>query len=196
MANPVKKSSKVLSANDLLTDEDVIRQYRANPSSDCFEALYNRYVKKVYRRCLSMTKSTEQAEDFTHDIFLKVFNKLDAFQERSTFSTWLYSIAFNYCSDQIRVAKRVNFSSFEEGLLQRPDDSSDEYLREEALQLVSKITRSLSADEQALLQLKYEEGMSIEAIAQMYNISSSAAKMRLKRSRDKIEHLYLQQHPA
>ena len=196
VVNSVKRLPKVLPENDLITDEDVIRQYRANPSSDCFEALYNRYVNKVYRRCLSMTKSTEQAEDFTHDIFLKVFNKLDAFQERSTFSTWLYSIAFNYCSDQLRVAKRVNFSSFEEGLLQTPDDSSDAHLREEALQLVSKITKSLSVDEQALLQLKYEEGRSIDEIAQTYNISSSAVKMRLKRSRDKIEHLYLQQHPA
>lgn len=196
VANSANRISKVLPANNSLTDEDVIRQYRTNPSSDCFEALYNRYVNKVYRRCLSMTKSTEQAEDFTHDIFIKVFNKLDAFQERSTFSTWLYSIAFNYCSDQLRIAKRVNFSSFDEGLLQKSDDSSDAHLREEALQLVGKITKSLSADEQTLLQLKYEEGRSIDEIAQTYNISSSAVKMRLKRSRDKIEHLYLQQHPA
>lgn len=194
MTNSVKKLSKVFPEANSLTDEDVIRQYRDNPSSDCFEALYNRYVSKVYRRCLSMTKSTEQAEDFTHDIFIKVFNKLDAFQERSTFSTWLYSIAFNYCSDQLRVAKRVNFSSFEEGLLQRSEESSDEHLREEALQLVGKITKSLSAEEQALLKLKYEEGMSIDEIAQTYNITSSAVKMRLKRSRDKIEHLYLKQH--
>ena len=194
VANSAKKHSNVLSANNSITDEDFIRQYRTNPTSECFEALYNRYVNKVYRRCLSMTKSTEQAEDFTHDIFLKVFNKLDAFQERSTFSTWLYSIAFNYCSDQLRIAKRVNFTSFEEGLLQEPADSSDPHLREEALQLVRKIKESLSTDEQALLQLKYEDGMGIDAIAQVYSISSSAVKMRLKRSRDKIERLYTEQH--
>ncbi|WP_317046713.1 RNA polymerase sigma factor [Spirosoma pollinicola] len=75
-----------------LTDEEMIRQFRTDQSSHCFEALYNRYVKKVYRRCLSMTKDPLKAEDFTHDIFLKVFNKLDAFQQRSSFSTWLYTI--------------------------------------------------------------------------------------------------------
>eukprot|EP01031_Cornospumella_fuschlensis_P015460 gene15460-18893_t len=79
-----------LSMDTSLTDEEMIRNYLTSQPNQCFETLYNRYVNKVYRRCLSMTKDSEKAEDFTQDIFLKVFSKLDAFQERSTFSTWLY----------------------------------------------------------------------------------------------------------
>jgi RNA polymerase sigma factor (sigma-70 family) len=68
-----------------LSDEEVIRHYLPTQPDHCFEALYNRYVKKVYRRCLSMTNDSLQAEDFTHDIFIKVFHKLEGFQQKSSF---------------------------------------------------------------------------------------------------------------
>lgn len=171
----------------------MIRNYLTSQPNQCFETLYNRYVNKVYRRCLSMTKDSEKAEDFTQDIFLKVFSKLDAFQERSTFSTWLYAIAFNYCSDQLRKVKRFNFSSIEEGIKQDLPDMKDDPVHEETLVLVKQITKSLSENEQTLLQLKYEQELSIDEIAGIYKINPSAVKMRLKRSRDKIYRLYQQQ---
>ncbi|MVM33191.1 sigma-70 family RNA polymerase sigma factor [Spirosoma sp. HMF4905] len=170
-----------------LTDEETIRQFLPDKPNQCFETLYNRYVNKVYRRCLSMTKDTEKAEDFTHDIFLKVFSKLDAFQERSSFSTWLYSIAYNYCSDQLRLAKRLDFASIEEGLSLELPDSQESMLHEETIQLVRQAMAALSVKERTLLHLKYEDSMSIEEIAQLYNLKPSAVKMRLKRSREKVQ---------
>ncbi|WP_460911673.1 hypothetical protein [Spirosoma areae] len=44
-----------------LTDEETIRQILPSHPNQCFETLYNRYVSKVYRRCLSMTKDSEKA---------------------------------------------------------------------------------------------------------------------------------------
>ncbi len=172
----------------------MIRQFRTDQSAPCFEALYNRYVKKVYRRCLSMTKDPLKAEDFTHDIFLRVFNKLDAFQERSSFSTWLYSISYNYCSDQLRLAKRLSLSSLEDNPRHDVPESTEAQLHEEALLLVKQAMTTLSDKEQALLRLKYEEGMSIEQIAHEYAIKVSAVKMRLKRSREKIHRLCVKQY--
>ncbi|WP_460956391.1 RNA polymerase sigma factor [Spirosoma litoris] len=177
-----------------LTDEETIRQYLPDQPDQCFETLYNRYVNKVYRRCLSMTKDAEKAEDFTHDIFLKVFAKLDAFQERSSFSTWLYSIAYNYCSDQLRIAKRFNYTSIEEGLSQSAPDFEATQLHEETLEVVRQAMATLSTKEQTLLRLKYEDNMSVDEIAQLYNLKSSAVKMRLKRSREKIQRFCTQQY--
>ncbi|MCX6219328.1 RNA polymerase sigma factor [Spirosoma sp.] len=177
-----------------LSDEELIRQYLSGQPTHCFKALYDRYVNKVYRRCLSMTKDPSKAEDFTHDIFLKVFNKLDAFQERSSFSTWLYSISFNYCSDQIRLARRVQMTDIEDSANYNIPDATEEHLHEETLHLVNRAMKSLSANEQALLRLKYEDGMSIATISAMLNLKESTVKMRLKRSRDKIYKLYSRLH--
>ncbi|GAB4001783.1 RNA polymerase sigma factor [Spirosoma daeguense] len=172
-----------------LTDEEVIREYLPTKPDQCFEALYTRYVNKVYRRCLSMTKDSLQAEDFTQDIFLKVFNKLDAFQQRSSFSTWLYSIAYNYCSDQLRMAKRIQFGSIESDYEYDESERESAQLHEDSLQLVNIAIGKLSDNERTLLELKYEEGLSIDEIAEQYNLKPSAVKMRLKRTREKVQQL-------
>jgi RNA polymerase sigma factor (sigma-70 family) len=179
-----------------LSDEEMIRQYLPSQPAHCFEALYNRYVNKVYRRCLSMTKDPLKAEDFTHDIFLKVFHKLDAFQERSSFSTWLYSIAFNYCSDQIRLSRRLSVTGIDETFKHDIPETKDEHLHEETLYLVNRAMESLSENEQVLLKLKYEDGMSIAAIGEFCDLKESTVKMRLKRSRDKIYKLYEKMYTA
>lgn len=177
----------------ILTDEEMIRQYLPNQPNHCFETLYNRYVDKVYRQCLSMTQDSDKAQDFTHDIFIKVFGKLDAFQERSSFSTWIYSIAYNYCADQIRLSKRLTTTTLDDQLEQHLPDNREAVIHEEAMQLVKRALESLSTEEQTLLRLKYEDGVSIEELARMYNIKISAVKMRLKRSRDRIQQFYAQQ---
>jgi RNA polymerase sigma factor (sigma-70 family) len=173
----------------ILTDEEMIRHYLPSQPDQCFGALYERYVGKVYQRCLHMTKDTEKAQDFTHDIFIKAFDKLNAFQERSSFSTWLHSIAYNYCSDQLRLAKRFTTMSLDESLEQNLPDYKEEARQEETLQLFQRAFASLSLQEQTLLRLKYEEGVSAEKIAQIYNLKLSAVKMRIKRSREKLQRL-------
>jgi len=73
--------------NQPLRDEELIRMYRHTQQTNYFETLYNRYANKVYRRCLSLTKDSTKAEDYTHDIFLRVYGSLGDFKERSAFST-------------------------------------------------------------------------------------------------------------
>jgi RNA polymerase sigma factor (sigma-70 family) len=180
--------------NNTLTDEEMIRQYLISKPNQCFEILYNRYVTKIYRRCLSMTKDSDKAEDFTHDIFIKAFGKLDDFQERSTFSTWLYAIAYNYCSDQLRLSKRFTTITISSHLEQYMTESQEGRLYEEALQLVRQALNRLSSNERTVLKLKYEEGMSIDEIAKLYNLKISAVKMRLKRGRERMHQFCLQQY--
>ena len=172
----------------------MIRQCLPSQPNQCFETLYNRYVGKVYQRCLSMTKDAEKAEDFTHDIFLKVFDKLNAFQERSSFSTWLYSISYNYCADQLRIAKRLPTTTLEGSLEQNRAESTEAQLHEETLQLVKQAMETLSVKERSLLRLKYEDGLSIDEIAELYDLKPSAVKMRLKRSREKVQLVCAQQY--
>lgn len=76
--------------------EQVTVRYEASLPDEEFNRLYERYVQKVYQKCLTMTGDTEEARDHTQDIFLKVLSKFGDFQQRSKASTWLYSITHNY----------------------------------------------------------------------------------------------------
>ncbi|MFD2570372.1 RNA polymerase sigma factor [Spirosoma soli] len=176
-----------------LADEQLVSLYQTDNSSDSFEALYNRYVSKVYQKCLSITKDSEAAQDYTQDIFIKVFNKLDTFQNRSTFSTWLYSISHHYCLDQLRLGKRLGTESLSDEVV---NEASSELVDpqesvESRLQALETVMNELPTEEVALLRLKHEQGLSIKEISQKYCISESAVKMRLKRTRDKLQQLYL-----
>lgn len=176
-----------------ISDEELIRHHLPQQPNHCFETLYSRYVSKVYQRCLSMTKDSDQAQDFTHDIFIKVFNKLDAFQERARFSTWLYSIAYNYCADQLKLAKRLPTMALENSSASNQAEVNDTQLADEAMLIVNQAMAKLSASERHFLRLKYEDGLSVEHIAELYDLKVSTVKMRLKRSRDRVREFCAQQ---
>lgn len=73
--------------------------YLKYQSEQCFSLLYNRYVKKVYAKCISILKEESLARDATQEIFLKIFLNLIRFEEKARFSTWVYAITYNYCID-------------------------------------------------------------------------------------------------
>ncbi|MFD2934269.1 RNA polymerase sigma factor [Spirosoma flavum] len=172
-----------------LNDEELIRQHLNTNPNICFEALYKRYVGKVYKRCLSMTKDAEKAQDFTQDIFIRTFSRLERFQERSTFSTWLYSISYNYCLDQIRVSNRLTTTRLEDEMSYQYTSTNDTEDTEERLQRLSTAMNSISTQEAMILRMKYQEGLGIHQIAGQLNLKESAVKMRLKRSREKVRQL-------
>ncbi|GHV59165.1 RNA polymerase subunit sigma-24 [Spirochaetia bacterium] len=60
-----------------------------------FRLLVKRYEQAVYSMGLSFFRNTDDASDFTQEVFLKVYRSLARFEGRSRFSTWLYKIAYN-----------------------------------------------------------------------------------------------------
>jgi RNA polymerase sigma factor (sigma-70 family) len=177
-----------------LNDEELIRMYLHTQQNNYFEVLYNRYVSKVYSRCLSLTKDVSRAEDYTHDIFLRVYGNLGKFKEHSAFSTWLYSISYNYCMDQIRSANRTLTVSLDDQQEHTLTDSGDNDNDEAQFQQLAVAMNGITPEETRMLQLKYEEGLDIRAIAEYFSLKDSAVKMRLKRTRDKIRRLYGEQY--
>jgi RNA polymerase sigma factor (sigma-70 family) len=160
--------------------------YAANP----FETIYTRYVKKVYQKCLFMTQNRSIAQDYTHDIFLKVFENIKSFENRSAFSTWLFSISHNYCIDKIKASRRINLECLSDNLGESLAEQDESGLLELRLQSLEKMINCLPGSELDLVRLKYEQGLSIKAIAQQHNLKESAVKMRLKRTRDKLNGMY------
>ncbi len=60
-----------------------------------FEDIYRTYHRRVYSRCLRMTRNASEAEDLTQDVFVQLFRKLKTFRGESSFSTWLHRMTVN-----------------------------------------------------------------------------------------------------
>lgn len=175
------------------TDEELIRGFREGQANQCFQLLYERYNQKVYQQCLKMTRDQNTAQDFTHDIFLKLFDKVTDFRGQARLSTarrpgWLYSITRHYCLDQLRLAGRLPQQELSVELEQLAVDESTSFLDE---QLVSEAWQSLCPQKQRILVMKYEEGLSYEVIADQLKLPISTLKMRTLRARQGLKRHYV-----
>jgi RNA polymerase sigma factor (sigma-70 family) len=180
------KSSKYSSYKD----EELVSLYITSQKNEYFEEIYERYANKVYRKCYSFVYNQEKAEDLTHDIFLKLIVKIGTYKETSKFSTWLYSITYNYCMDQIRTRKKKTEVPLPDQIDISDEDDGD-FLDFQSTEL-AKSLKEMPSEERAILQMKYQEDFSIKEIAETMKISESAVKMRLLRSKEKLKKIYLE----
>ncbi|SOE21167.1 RNA polymerase sigma-70 factor, ECF subfamily [Spirosomataceae bacterium TFI 002] len=174
-----------------ISDEELVKHYVASQKNIYFEELYERYSQKVYRKCYSFVLDKSKAEDLTHDIFIKVVTKIGTFKENARFSTWLYSITYNYCLDSLRKVKRAKEQALEDNM-----EFVEEQVDTEMLSMQSKgLQKSLSQispEERSMLLMKYQDEFSIREISESMNLSESAVKMRLLRTKEKVKKLYLE----
>lgn len=171
------------------TDEQLVRLYVDTQRNPFFEEIYDRYADKVYRKCLSFVKDQAKAEDFTHDIFLKLIVRVGTFKENSKFSTWLFSITYNYCMDQLRTTKKLAEDELTESI-DVIDDSDDINDMEMDAKRLREVLEGISPEERTILLMKYQDDFSIKDIANTFGLTESAVKMRLKRTREKLRKKY------
>ncbi|UBM57258.1 RNA polymerase sigma factor [Marinilongibacter aquaticus] len=172
-------------------DEELVKIYLKTQRNIYFEEIYERYSDKVFRKCFSFVKDQAKAEDLAHDIFLKVITKIGTFKEDAKFSTWLYSITYNYCMDSLRKKQKMKEDPLDYPMEFMEDEPEDELLsmKQEGLQ---KSLEQISPVEKAILLMKYQDNFSIKEIAETFEISESATKMRLLRTKEKMKKLYLE----
>jgi RNA polymerase sigma-70 factor, ECF subfamily len=60
-----------------------------------FESVYKRYYRKIYLICRRYSAKPDDAEDLTHDVFMRYFQNFDKFRHDSSPSTWMYRVAIN-----------------------------------------------------------------------------------------------------
>ena len=176
------------------SDEELVKLFVDTQQNKFFEKLYERYADKVYHKCISFVKDSAKAEDLTHDIFLKLIFKLGTFKEDAKFSTWLYSITYNHCMDQLRTNKKRG-EVFQDEPLEVPDDIDLNVLFDGDDVIAKNLTAALdhlTVDEKAILFMKYMDELSIRDIANIFKVTESAVKMRLLRSREKLRKKYLE----
>lgn len=127
------------------------------------------------------------------EIFVKAYTKLDSFENRAKFSTWIYSLALNYCRDYAKNIRRNNsrFSDLEESFIDgRPSDElqPDEMMeQEEAEGALFQAIENLSVEQSEPLLMKYRDGMSYKAISEQTGLSESALKVRVHRARQELK---------
>ncbi len=180
-------------AHNELSDAEIVRLYLQTQHSEYFSVLYQRYASKVFGKCLSILKDYDEAKDAVQDIFVKIMTNLASFGERAQFSTWIYSITYNYCIDIIRKKKKEK-TLFTDDIERVPDIAAeevpDEFLLAMEVKRLKTILELLPHSDRMILLMKYQDDMSIRDISEVMGKTESAVKMKIKRAKHKAQELY------
>ena len=99
-------------------DSELIRRFK-NGDEASFDDLVRKYQQRVYALVYRIVRNPEDACELAQDVFVRAFRALPKFQEKSSFYTWLYRIAFNLAITFVRRRNRLKVSAV-------PDPQLDE----------------------------------------------------------------------
>src|SRR5674476_329841 len=177
------------------TDEEIVHLIMNLGNHDLYEVLYSRYFKKVRDKCFSILKDSKQSEEFANDILTKAYEKISGFKGNSSFSSWLYSITYNYCIDYLRVKKKLHYPNWNSSNeIHEIIDESETDFEEVNYENLLVILELIHPEEKVLLLMKYQDNLPIKQIAKTLRISEDAVKMRLKRARTRVIYMYKQKY--
>jgi len=164
--------------------------------AQAFEELVLRHRQRVLALAQRITKNREDAEDVAQESFHKAFLHLDAFQEKSRFSTWLTRIAMNQAFMLLRRRRgviEVLPESPDEGLkpcaeafVDHSPNPEESYLRRERTELLTDAINRLGSTIRTTILLRDIEERSVEETAQILGTSVSAVKARVFQGRRKL----------
>lgn len=174
---------------ELYSDAYYIERIRKG-DENCFACLLDKYSQRVFALVQRIVGNREDAEELTQDIFLQIYRKINTFKGDSSFSTWLYRIAYNASISETRKHK-IDKISLEENLISDETEASlsnqlDQGDLQERLLMLEKALELLPPEDKALILLYYKEDKSIEELTFITSLTVSNIKVKLHRIRKRM----------
>jgi len=170
-----------------LVDGDVeLLQAIAGGDRLAFDRLSRRHLDRAYGVALRMTGSRADAQDVVQDVFLRLWQRPDAWRPgQAQFSTWLYRVVVNRCLDLKRRPKATDLDSVEEP--QDPDaNAEDSLLQAERNRALDGAVNQLPERQRAAIVLTYTAGLRNAEAASAMDISVKAFEALLVRAKREL----------
>ena len=132
------------------------------------------YGQPLLRYCHNILCDYEEAKDAVQVTFIKAYQNRKSFKRQTSFSSWLYRIAYTTCMDTLR---KRRWSIFYE-----PPQSNEQYMSEE----LQKALLTLSGLERSLVFSRVIDEKSYKELEEIYNLSASTLRKRYERAKNKL----------
>lgn len=155
-----------------------------------YAVLVDRFQPRIFASMFAMIGNRQDAEDLTQEAFLTAYRKLDHFENRSSFYTWLHRIAFHLAIDlqrrKARTTKKHLSDDISESSLQlASDDLTPESvaMNKEMATKVNAALQRLDTERKNLIVLRDIDGLDYAQIAEVLDIPIGTVRSRLHRAR-------------
>ena len=166
-----------------LNDISLVAQIVVFKNTKAFDELVKKYQSPIRRFFLNLTcGDSELSDDLAQDTFIKAYTNIASFKNLSSFSTWLYRIAYNIFYDYIRSRKETNDLDAREvdGISSVEQDNLGQKMD------VYQSLKTLKEIERTCITLFYMEDVSIEKIAGITGCPVGTVKSHLSRGKEKL----------
>ncbi|MBP5715083.1 MAG: sigma-70 family RNA polymerase sigma factor [Prevotella sp.] len=165
-----------------LTDIALVTQVAVFHNKRAFDQLVRKYQSPVRRFFLNQTLGDEQlSDDLAQETFIKAYVNITNFKGISSFSTWLFRIAYNVFYDEVRSRKQTDDLDSRE-VARMSALSGDAGLQMDLYQALSQ----LKEVERTCITLQLIDGHPIDKISDITGMPQNTVKSHLKRGKEKL----------
>lgn len=190
----------IVDASELTDEQLAAEAAREGSDGPAFAELMRRHQERIWRVCYRLMDNAEDASDAAQEVLVRMFLGRQKFAALSKYTTWLHGIAIRTCLSlrRGRGRRRKYESRAQEeearAVARGQEVSAGQATASEQAIDLNQILSGLDDEDRALLILKYAEGYSHEELAEMFQISVSACKMRISRTCEKLRERFPGHH--
>lgn len=177
------------------TDQVLVERFRSG-DREAFTELVIRYRRPIYNAAFWVLRRAEDASDITQSVFLKVAERLDEYDGRHKFFSWIYRITIN---ESLNLLRR---NGQEQGLdeeIEIPGHEADDPERRtskgEASGRIRDALMRLSANDRTVLTLRHFSELSYDEIAEVLDVDEKTVKSRLYEARQRLRQMLMDLRP-
>jgi RNA polymerase sigma-70 factor (ECF subfamily) len=167
---------------------------------NAFSYLVESYQRPVFSVCYRMLGNSRDAEDAAQESFIRAYRYLHKYDPNRPFGTWLLSIASHYCIDRMRKRRLKTVSTDvlpPEVVPDRNAPNPEKDFRDEEKELaIQRLLENLKPTDRAAVILRYWHEYSEKEIAEVLDLTVSAVKSRLYRSRQSLADAWIEDEPS
>ena len=180
-----------------MTEQETLWIEQARQGDDhAFGCLVESYQRPVFSLCYRMLGNSRDAEDAAQESFIRAYRYLNKYDPTRSFATWLLSIASHYCIDRMRKRRLQTVSTDvlpPEVVPDRNAPNPEKVFRDEEKELaIQRLLNDLKPTDRAAIILRYWHEYSEKEIAEALDITVSAVKSRLYRSRQSLADTWIE----
>ena len=153
--------------------------------TDDFSPLVERYQSSIIKYVFYLVGDQDVAEDIAQEAFVTAYQKLQQYNHRYAFSTWLYRIARNLAYQYLRTNRAVPLR-FEHNLESDKPEPSDSIDKDIEAARIRSVIATLKPNHRTVVYLYYWEDKSYEEIADILDKPLNTIRTWLRRSKEEL----------